>query len=484
MFRRIYYVEEPLVRQERSGAAAVPDYQMYTTFELQSNRQYLPRARYAEIPLMVRVRVKDDAILSDNRRGVDLVLVIDVSGSMLGEKIELAKKSLKFAVGNLDRRDRVALVQFSDYATVLSGFTVMSAAGKEKLQNKIENLVANGSTNIRDGFSSAFELIKKRREVNDITSVLLLSDGVDTMGNTMPDFVRIVKDFKAFAGEKRLDCKINTLGYGADHDEEVLSYFSNETQGNFYYVKDAEQISSVVIDAVGALLSAFANDASIMINLGPFSAFVENYGDSWDTKPSDKDLKAMGKNPMTMREDMDKVAIIRLGYLFSGMDKSFVSSISLRMDTDEINNGSPKLVAFGTLSFSAAGQPFTIKQSLSMECRADLGAFMPEVEEQFVRVKSAKVVERARLQSKSGNTEAAASTLNSFKATVNSNNALSGKFKSTLNEILDADKLRDNKQSVQTVSVLARQQFSPVVASARPANSVQKMLTAKFNAQS
>ena len=87
---------------------------------------------------MVKVKVADDSSLTLNRLGADIVLVIDVSGSMEGDKIRLSKKSMTFIVDNLGDYDRVALVKFSDDSTILCGFTATNASGKQKLKRIIQ----------------------------------------------------------------------------------------------------------------------------------------------------------------------------------------------------------------------------------------------------------------------------------------------------------------------------------------------------------
>ena len=52
---------------------------------------------------------------------VDLVCVIDVSGSMAGEKLRLVKKSLDYVIDQLGKGDRISLITFSDNAKVLCG---------------------------------------------------------------------------------------------------------------------------------------------------------------------------------------------------------------------------------------------------------------------------------------------------------------------------------------------------------------------------
>ncbi|MCS7198065.1 MAG: VIT domain-containing protein [Candidatus Bipolaricaulota bacterium] len=81
----------------------------------------------------------------------DIVFVIDVSGSMEGEKLAQAKQSLKYALGKLNPQDRVAIVAFSDTVTGFSTQLVsVNEANRRQLEAFVDKLEAGGGTNIRD----------------------------------------------------------------------------------------------------------------------------------------------------------------------------------------------------------------------------------------------------------------------------------------------------------------------------------------------
>ena len=64
--------------------------------------------------------------MDDNRPGLDLIISIDTSGSMSGEKIKLVKETLSFLVNELKPIDRLALVEFNSKEKVLAGFNCLN----------------------------------------------------------------------------------------------------------------------------------------------------------------------------------------------------------------------------------------------------------------------------------------------------------------------------------------------------------------------
>lgn len=83
---------------------------------------------------------------TSERQPIDLVCVVDKSGSMQGEKIELLRETLEFVTRQLGDADRFSIVQFSSRAEVVTGLVRMTAGGKERTLNSIKELHADGGT--------------------------------------------------------------------------------------------------------------------------------------------------------------------------------------------------------------------------------------------------------------------------------------------------------------------------------------------------
>ncbi|XP_024993178.1 probable E3 ubiquitin-protein ligase EDA40 isoform X3 [Cynara cardunculus var. scolymus] len=114
------------------------------------------------------------------RAPVDLVTVLDISGSMAGTKLALLKRAMGFVIQNLGPADRLAVIAFSSTARRLFSLRKMSDMGKQHALQAVNSLVANGGTNIAEGLRKGGKVMEDRREKNPVSSVILLSDGQDT----------------------------------------------------------------------------------------------------------------------------------------------------------------------------------------------------------------------------------------------------------------------------------------------------------------
>ena len=116
-------------------------------------------------PFVVNLFAPEAKEESDEKRvSADLICVIDISGSMDGEKIHLVKESLKILVDMMDAKDRIALVLFDQSATLYNNLEFLSKENKTKIKEKIGIIAARGGTNIASGLQVAVDILKKKRK--------------------------------------------------------------------------------------------------------------------------------------------------------------------------------------------------------------------------------------------------------------------------------------------------------------------------------
>ncbi|EEC74493.1 hypothetical protein OsI_09963 [Oryza sativa Indica Group] len=115
-----------------------------------------------------------------SRAPLDLVTVLDVSGSMSGIKLSLLKRAMSFVIQTLGPNDRLSVVAFSSTAQRLFPLRRMTLTGRQQALQAISSLVASGGTNIADALKKGAKVVKDRRRKNPVSSIILLSDGQDT----------------------------------------------------------------------------------------------------------------------------------------------------------------------------------------------------------------------------------------------------------------------------------------------------------------
>ncbi len=107
-----------------------------------------------------------------------------------------------------------------------------------------------------------------------------------------------------------MNFRINSFGYGENHDEDLLSAISNSKNGSFYYIKKYDYIVDCFIESLGYLKSIFGRDATIEIKLFNQIKFKDNFGNNWEDVQDDK-------------------ARLNLNNIVSGFEKNYLSLINI-----------------------------------------------------------------------------------------------------------------------------------------------------------
>lgn len=165
----------------------------------------------------------------------DVILVLDRSGSMEGEKFLQAQQALRYVLGKLRPEDRFALMTFSTSVEKYAPGLRSSAEVPDALA-WVDRLSAGGSTNINQALLDAAALADSERPVY----VIFLTDGLPTVGEI--DSNRILANLSNIPDGVRL----YTFGVGYDVDTFLLDSLSSEHHGLSSYVRPDESLDQAV----------------------------------------------------------------------------------------------------------------------------------------------------------------------------------------------------------------------------------------------
>jgi hypothetical protein len=199
---------------------------------------------------------------------IDLVLVIDVSGSMTGEKIKLVKKTMNFLLTQLQENDRISIITFSNSASKICGLRNASISGKQRLESLIDSLTAKGGTNLVAGLQLGLQVLKSRKIINTNSGIILLTDGIDSKGVTSIERAKGVIEGTKIPG----DYTIHTFGYGNDHDFKLLNSISDLKNGGFYYIQKFDNIAEAFANCHGELISVLFESIQVTLETQACSA--------------------------------------------------------------------------------------------------------------------------------------------------------------------------------------------------------------------
>ncbi|PUZ38765.1 hypothetical protein GQ55_9G222200 [Panicum hallii var. hallii] len=206
------------------------------------------------------------------RAPLDLVTVLDVSGSMAGSKLGLLKRAMTFVIQNLRPSDRLSVVAFSSSAWRLFPLRKMTAFGQVQSLQAVNSLVANGGTNIAEGLWKAARVMEDRQARNPVSSIIILSDGVDThtlplpnppRNGAPPDYGRLVP--RSILPGSGHHVPIHAFGFGLDHDSRAMHAVAEMSSGTFSFIDDVGSIQDAFAQCIGGLLSVVAQETRLSV---------------------------------------------------------------------------------------------------------------------------------------------------------------------------------------------------------------------------
>ncbi len=165
-----------------------------------------------------------------NKKHANIVLVLDISGSMSqGGKINGAKKGALEMVNMLGDEDTVSLMVFNNRITWLDK-SVKVSAGRPKMARRIKGLFPGGGTALYDATNVAFDYLQKNRIKDTVSAVVVLTDGADTHSKMKFDALLPAIE----SDNETKTTRVFTIGYGSGAKAEKLTGIADATAAKYY----------------------------------------------------------------------------------------------------------------------------------------------------------------------------------------------------------------------------------------------------------
>ena len=188
------------------------------------------------------------------QKPIALVFVIDVSGSMQGDKLAQVKKASNRVIDMLGPQDRLSIVTFSD-----SSYDVYSPTGPidfVRAHAAINGLHTIGGTNMVDGVRLGMKKMKALQLSGAVKSMLLFGDGDANVGTG---------DMKKIAAWARDDdAAVSTFGVGTDYNEAIMTKIAEVSGGNYHSIHDVTTTEDVLQKELGELRNLSTAQAQLI----------------------------------------------------------------------------------------------------------------------------------------------------------------------------------------------------------------------------
>lgn len=188
----------------------------------------------------------------------DVTLVLDVSGSMSGVKIQQARAAGRQVLATLNTSDRFRIIDFStDVRTFRDGFVRATPENVREGSRYLESLDASGSTNISGALDAALE---EEGSSGRLGLVLFVTDGEPTVGERNPEAIA------SRVARKRGDRRIFSFGVGADLNAALVERLAVEGRGTAHFVRPEESVERAVSIVASRLSSPVVTDVRVYVD--------------------------------------------------------------------------------------------------------------------------------------------------------------------------------------------------------------------------
>lgn len=219
---------------------------------------------------LMRVGLHAEDIDFSDRAPMNLVFLIDVSGSMYSaDKLPLVQKSFSILTNELDEKDRISIVTYAGSDKVV----IDGASGdcREEILEAIDRLQAGGSTAGAAGITTAYEIAEKNFIEGGNNRIILATDGDLNVG------VSSEGELKKLVEKKRKnDVSLSVLGFGTGNiKDNKMETLADNGNGSYSYIDSINEAKKVLVDEMGGTLVTVAKDVKIQVEFNP--AYVKGY---------------------------------------------------------------------------------------------------------------------------------------------------------------------------------------------------------------
>ncbi|GFP93567.1 uncharacterized protein sll0103 [Phtheirospermum japonicum] len=291
-------------------------------------------------PFTVLVGIKAPSLSEDacasQRAPVDLVAVLDVSGSMSwSSKLALVKQAVHFVIDNLGPNDRLSIVSFSNNARRMLPLRRMTEDGHVDAKKAVDSLFANGGTNIVDGLKMGARVLGERLHKNPVTSIIFLSDGQDTVNSSpymsnvgrAPQYLHQLPAAIFPEGEQKdavlpppATIPVHSFGFGSDHDPVAMHAISDASGGTFSFIESYGMVQDAFASCIGGLLSVVTQELRLTVRSASHGVEITSL--------------CSGRYASGI-SDRGSQGVINVGELYADEVKEFLVDVSVPLQKDD-----------------------------------------------------------------------------------------------------------------------------------------------------
>jgi len=219
---------------------------------------------WAEGRQLLHIGLQGYNVIPRERPPLNLVLLIDVSGSMQGpDRLDLALQSFRILTEQLTARDRVSIAVYAGAAGEILAPT--PGNDRARISAALDNLRAGGSTAGGEGLRLAYALAERNFNRNAINRVIIATDGDFNVGINDPEQLQDFVERKRESG-----IYLSVFGYGGgNYNDLLMQRLAQNGNGVAAYIDNLAEARRVFDTEMASAMFPIANDVKIQVEFNP-----------------------------------------------------------------------------------------------------------------------------------------------------------------------------------------------------------------------
>jgi Ca-activated chloride channel family protein len=353
----------------------------------------------------------------------DLVIVLDRSGSMQGQKISDARHAVLRLIDRLTFNDRLSLVTYANGVNTLYPLMSMDDRHRRQIKAAVQGIRPGGGTNLGAGLHQGIETLMQTSTGGRQRKVILISDGLANQGLTDPGALSNMA-----AGAVEHNFSVSTVGVGYNFNEILMTTIADHGAGRYYFLENPNAFAQVFEKEFESTRNIAASALELRV-------------------PLKNGLKLIHAGGYPIK-NKNGYAVIHPGDLLSGQQRKLFLTFKVPTDKERRFDLGGFQVDFMN---NGVSQQATHKDELMLTCLADKKAVLASIDkdawgEQVVREDYNQLKEEVATAIREGQKETALIQIREYEDRNRSVNASVGSAK--VAENLDKD-VQNLRQSVE-----------------------------------
>jgi secreted protein with Ig-like and vWFA domain len=224
------------------------------------------RARdpFAQERDFLRFSIKAAAVGRQEGRALNLVLLLDTSGSMeRADRVAIIREALRVLSAQLQPQDTVSVVTFARTARLWADGIPGDQAGTTL--DKVGGITPDGGTNLEEAMRLAYETALRHFIAGGMNRVVLLTDGAANLGDVDPQALTQKVD-----AERRQGIALDCFGIGwDDYNDDLLEQLSSNGDGRYAFINSPDEAATEFAAKLAGALQVAAEDVKVQVEFNP-----------------------------------------------------------------------------------------------------------------------------------------------------------------------------------------------------------------------